>query len=35
MRKLAARGDELVVVNSSLALGRGSRVWLLRGHARG
>lgn len=34
MRKLAARGDEVAVVNSSLALGRGSRVWLMRGSSR-
>ena len=31
MRKLAVRGDQIAVVNSSLALGRGSRVWLVRG----
>jgi hypothetical protein len=31
MRKLAVRGDTLAIVNSSLALGRGSRVWLMRG----
>ncbi|MBA3452489.1 MAG: hypothetical protein H0T42_05260 [Deltaproteobacteria bacterium] len=31
MRKLAARNGAIAVVNSSLALGRGSRVWLIRG----
>lgn len=31
MRKLAARDGELAIVNSSLALGRGSQVWLIRG----
>jgi hypothetical protein len=31
MRKLAARDGTVAVVNSSLALGRGSRVWLIRG----
>jgi hypothetical protein len=32
MRKLAVRDDQIAVVNSSLALGRGSRVWLVRGN---
>ena len=31
MRKVAARDDAVAVVNSSLALGRASRVWLVRG----
>lgn len=31
MRKLAVRDDQIAVVNSSLALGQGSRVWLVRG----
>jgi hypothetical protein len=31
MRKLAERDDTIAVVNSSLALGRSSRVWLLLG----
>jgi hypothetical protein len=31
MRKLAVRGDTVAIVNSSLALGRGSRVWLMIG----
>jgi hypothetical protein len=34
MRKLAAHNDAIAVVNSSLALGRGSRVWLIRGQLR-
>jgi hypothetical protein len=35
MRKLAVRGDTLAIVNSSLALGRSSRVWLMRGQLAG
>lgn len=35
MRKLAARGGAIAVVNSSLALGRHSRVWLMRGQLGG
>lgn len=31
MRKLAVRGDTVAIVNSSLAPGRGSRVWLMIG----
>lgn len=31
MEKLAAQGGELAIVNSSLAHGKGSRVWLMRG----
>ncbi|MBA3463279.1 MAG: exo-alpha-sialidase [Deltaproteobacteria bacterium] len=31
MRKLAVRGDQVAMVNSSLALGQSSRVWLVRG----
>ena len=31
MRKLAVRDDAVAVVNSSLAPGRGSRVWMIRG----
>lgn len=34
MRKLAARGEALAVVNSALAHGHGSRVWLIRGRLR-
>jgi hypothetical protein len=31
MRKIAVRDDRIAVVNSSLALGRSSRVWLVQG----
>jgi hypothetical protein len=31
MRKVAVQGNQVVVVNSSLAIGRDSRVWLVRG----
>jgi hypothetical protein len=34
MRKLAVLDDTIAVVNSSLALGRGSRVWMMRGRLR-
>lgn len=34
MRKLAVHDDALAIVNSSLALGRSSRVWLMRGQLR-
>nr|MDQ3370337.1 glycoside hydrolase [Myxococcota bacterium] len=34
MRKLAVRDDAIAIVNSSLAHGEGSRVWLVRGRAR-
>jgi hypothetical protein len=35
MRKIAVRDDQEAIVNSSLALGRGSRVWLVRGTLAG
>jgi hypothetical protein len=31
MNKLAVRGNDLAVVNASLAAGKGSRVWMMRG----
>ncbi|HVK84909.1 MAG TPA: hypothetical protein VM513_12410 [Kofleriaceae bacterium] len=34
MRKLAVHDGEVAIVNSTLLLGRSSRVWLVRGTAR-